>query len=521
MSAHASKGIRFLPKMPRLLGHAPRCLRKRGPRRPPGAAALHRLTEMLRIADQHRLRYPRHSTLASHICGASSTKRMSTVSNASGRDHSYAVRPPTCFAPSAANGWRNCEPTVLRSRPKSYLRRQIGAFMSAVGSAFICYCRSVTRWLQRSLRRINDLRVNARVTPWDGRLDRGIRSMAASIVSAVGVSVFVMFNAIFAMAKDANERPVSETNDASYHVPFTSGSSLLTGLHVSAALGGGAPHTFLLDTGSVGVLTPRAVLGADYQKFDPSLDTEFRYVSSGKTYFGQWVEVPLVLGVPAEWDGTGDYPVANVEVFAVDRPVAFDGGLFGVGFGIGGRADGGPERNPILQMRYHGARLRQGYIVSTEGVDVGLTAVNTAGFAFITLDRDGAGRDWRPPNGSVELSADFSPDGLEVQIPVLMDTGIKCMILWVSIDSRPPGLTADSLLRDGVSVRVSVPAQDPGTAPPLQYAFVTGDASQPMAPSEVEWRVGHGINTGRNVLAGADYLYDAMAGRVGFRVPPR
>jgi hypothetical protein len=106
-------------------------------------------------------------------------------------------------------------------------------------------------------------------------------------------------------------------------------------------------------------------------------------------------------------------------------------------------------------------------------------------------------------------------------MPVLMDTGIKRIILWVSTDSRPPGLTADSLLRDGVLESVSVPAQHPGTEPALQDAFVTGDASQPMAPSEVDWRVGHGINMGRNVLAGAEYLYDATAGRVGFRVPPR
>ncbi len=38
-----------------------------------------------------------------------------------------------------------------------------------------------------------------------------------------------------------------------------------------------------------------------------------------------------------------------------------------------------------------------------------------------------------------------------------------------------------------------------------------------MAPSHTEWRVGRGVNTGRNVLAGADYLYDATAGHIGFR----
>jgi hypothetical protein len=40
-----------------------------------------------------------------------------------------------------------------------------------------------------------------------------------------------------------------------------------------------------------------------------------------------------------------------------------------------------------------------------------------------------------------------------------------------------------------------------------------------MAPTQVEWRIGNGINTGINVLAGADYLYDATGGRIGFRAP--
>ena len=35
-------------------------------------------------------------------------------------------------------------------------------------------------------------------------------------------------------------------------------------------------------------------------------------------------------------------------------------------------------------------------------------------------------------------------------MPVLPDTGIKRMILWVSAESRPPGLTANSALRESV-----------------------------------------------------------------------
>ena len=243
-----------------------------------------------------------------------------------------------------------------------------------------------------------------------------------------------------------------ETNQASTHVPFTSGSSLAAGLRVRATLGGGAPHAFLLDTGSVGILTPRSALGPDFQQFDPSQDIKFQYVSSGKTYWGQWVKVPVVLGVPADWDGTGDYPVAQVEVFAVDRPVDFDGGVFGIGFGIDGHADGGPARNPLLHMSDHGERLNDGYIVSTRGVDVGLTAANTAGFAFIALDRNDSAADWRQPLGSVALSAPFSPNGFAVNLPILVDTGIKAMILWVGAGSAPPELASGSSVPDGVKV---------------------------------------------------------------------
>jgi len=306
---------------------------------------------------------------------------------------------------------------------------------------------------------------------------------------------------------------MSRTNEITYQVPFTSESSLAGGFHVSAMLGGGTPHAFLVDTGSVGILAPRQTLGPDYQNFDPAQDVEFGYVSSGNVYLGQWVRVPVALGVPAAWDGTGDYPMAHVEVFAVDQPADFDGGVFGVGFAIGGLADGGPARNPLLHLTYQGTHLSHGYIISTEGINVGLTSDNTEGFAFISLDRDASGEDWTQPLGSISLTGDFSAD-----LPFLLDTGIDEMILWVSVNHAPPNLPSDSAFPAGIAVSVSAPPEDQLAEPALQYSFVTGDMSQPMAPSQVSWRVGYGINTGRNVLAGADYLYDATTGRIGFRV---
>jgi hypothetical protein len=299
-------------------------------------------------------------------------------------------------------------------------------------------------------------------------------------------------------------------NDLSYRMPFTSDSSLADGLHLFAALGGGTPHRFQVDTGSVGILVPRRRLGPGYQDFDPSQDTKFGYVSSGKVYWGQWIRVPVVLGIPATWDGTGNYPVARLEVFAVDRPAEFDGGMLGIGFAIGGLADGGPARNPLLHLEYQGAELSRGYIVSSQAIDAGLTSRNAAGFALGTLKRNASGEDWMQPIGRLGL-----PGGFTADLPVLMDTGIDEMLLWLHVNDRPDALARFSEFPAGIEVSVTVPSADPA----LQYAFVTGDMSQPMAPSQVKWRDGYGINTGASVLAGADYLYDAAGGRIGFRTP--
>jgi hypothetical protein len=299
------------------------------------------------------------------------------------------------------------------------------------------------------------------------------------------------------------------SSDRSCFLPFTPASDLTSGLHLYAAVGAGAPHLFEIDTGSVGALVPRQSLGPAYQNFDRSLDVTFEYVSSGKVYCGQWVKAPVILGVPETWDGDGDYPMAEVEVFAVDRPTDFDGGILGVGFAIGGLADGGPARNPLLHLTYHGEKLRRGYIIRTQDLEAGLTSANTGGFAFVELQRNADGGDWMQPTGTLALPNNFSVD-----LPVLVDTGVPEMLLWLSPADRPPGTTNASKMPNGVAVTVSAP-----NASALQYSFVTGDATDPAAPSAVEWRNGTRINTGRHILASADYLYDAARGMIGFRRP--
>ena len=109
------------------------------------------------------------------------------------------------------------------------------------------------------------------------------------------------------------------------------------------------------------------------------------------------------------------------------------------------------------------------------------------------------------------------PNNFTVDLPVLVDTGVDEMLLWLSPADRPPGSANASKVPAGDAVTITAPAAP--NAPALQYSFVTGDATDPAAPSAVEWRDGKGINTGRGILASADYLYDATRGMIGFRSP--
>ena len=154
--------------------------------------------------------------------------------------------------------------------------------------------------------------------------------------------------------------------------------------------------------------------------------------------------------------------------------------------------------------------MRRSYIIRSQRIEAGLTPANTEGFAVIELGRNVESDDWMQPMGTLGL-----PDGFSADLPLLVDTGVGEMLLWLVAADRPSGLADDSELAAGVAVAITAPPSS--DAPALQYSFVTGDTSDPAGPSAVEWRDGKGINTGRHVLAVADYLYDAARGLVGFR----
>jgi subtilisin family serine protease len=101
-----------------------------------------------------------------------------------------------------------------------------------------------------------------------------------------------------------------------------------------------------------------------------------------------------------------------------------------------------------------------------------------------------------------------------------MDTGISRMMLWVNDGTSIAGVAAGEPFPPGIEIGIVVPASRTNAVPALQYSFKTGETSQPMSPSEVVWKAGNSINTGANVLNGADYLFDYAHGQIGFRIPP-
>ena len=69
------------------------------------------------------------------------------------------------------------------------------------------------------------------------------------------------------------------------------------------------------------------------------------------------------------------------------------------------------------------------------------------------------------------------PNNFSVDLPVLMDTGVDEMLLWLSPADRPLGSTNASKAPTGVAVTITAPAAP--NAPVLHYSFVTGDATNP------------------------------------------
>ena len=283
---------------------------------------------------------------------------------------------------------------------------------------------------------------------------------------------------------------------------------------------GGRPLRAVIDSGSTGIVVASSfVPGFEAM---PSLGpAKLTYTSSGRVMLGRWVVMPVTLsGREGASVTTDPLPVLVVtEVQCLDyarvcqpttepRNIA----MVGVGFAREGdkQSQSTPDKNPLLHVT-GGERRRQGYILSPEGVHVGLTAANTRGaFRYVKLERRPDGTDWAPLPGCITLNGAAPP----ACGSVLVDTGVSVMYMTV-----PPAQAAGAkgTLPDGTQVAISIGTQ--GSAFPL-YSFSAGDGG-PMTPSAIHLRVADNappfVNTSYHLLNGFDVLYDGEGGYVGFR----
>lgn len=292
---------------------------------------------------------------------------------------------------------------------------------------------------------------------------------------------------------------------------------------------GGPVRPILVDTGSTGIVVSASrIPNVEALPGEPGTLT---YSSSGRIMRGRWVSLPVGL-----WGADGaSVTTKPVPVLAVERidctPRARDCtpeeapghvAMMGIGFGREGdsQAQSTPDTNPLLNRA--GDRpeaLRRGYVLSREGVHVGLTEANTRGdWRFVSLaPHPTIPGEWQGVPACIALDGQTPACGR-----ALIDTGVTGMFLTLPPD-RVADAGGDGLapgLPPGTRVAVTFPAGN--GAPAAGYAFdVGGDA--PLAPSRIvlnTTRPKTFVNTGLHALNGFDVLYDADGGLFGFRPHP-
>jgi len=310
-------------------------------------------------------------------------------------------------------------------------------------------------------------------------------------------------------------------------IPYANGPIAMDRVpHVWLKLPGSRPHSFGMDTGSTGI-----VVAADH--FIPGPNDIHQgpgrliYNSSGRILNGE----RYTTDVEILRDEATPLATARVQVLRVTsigclehardcRPESNPRGVafMGVGFdrtGAQGTEPGTP-RNPFVSLvsLASGAPLssvRPGYIVTRDGVHLGMTAERTRGFAFIKLAPSAASRPGTPEWSAVPMAV--SVNGVSGNGSILVDTGINYMFL-----SPPEGTGLRRGTRAPEGSRIAVFLPDRRNPQPVFYDFTVGHRANPMHPERVEVVHDRGVfvNTGRMFLEGFDYLYDAAGGYAGF-----
>ena len=349
-----------------------------------------------------------------------------------------------------------------------------------------------------------------------------------------------------------------------FETPFSFGDQTTAGkppkinMQIGDYPSGGNPnpiHPFSLDTGSVGITVstsrPGAAL-ANGQYFKPGTNDILVY-SNVSTYYSSSTLTEtgsayltnvgifdpasnlmatarvLVLAVTQESctimsaDCKSSMSASCAGVSPCDYPkfIAYSGVGFRAGMAFAQATTDmlNPFTSLVSIAGVPNAKLRQGYVMTSTGVTLGLSSAATQNFAFIKLGNDSTvlqpnNVTWGHPTGALTIN------GVTGYAQILVDTGVGTMYLTPA----PGVIYSDGKGADGLPASSKITIAIPGmsSAFGMAYDFTTGSQTNPLAPTSYYVTTKDGtvadafVNTGRNVYQGYNYLYDADGGYVGF-----
>jgi hypothetical protein len=288
------------------------------------------------------------------------------------------------------------------------------------------------------------------------------------------------------------------------------------GWHLKVAIGGGRERSVQIDTGSIGFVVGHNAIGPDAA--GPLSAGRQEYTSNGLILLGHYYRAAVTFSAGGARAATVPITLLGVEQLACDPKYpkcslrgrsAASVGVLGVGFAR--RESIGSNAFLRIAAMMNGG-MHPGYIIAEDAITLGLTPENTRGFQFIRLRR--GPHDWMGAPACFGFPQ--NPGYKNMCGTILVDTGLASMIV-----SRAPALRPADIrnnIPDGTVVGIASPTFE---KPVMHYRFSVGDRG-PLSPTSIRWSsaAGNGafVNTGRNVIRGYDYLYDAKCGRVGFRV---
>jgi hypothetical protein len=318
----------------------------------------------------------------------------------------------------------------------------------------------------------------------------------------------------------------------SVSIPFPTPINSATVPQVYLRMTGGVATAFGMDTGSTGICVSSQffVPGPDDQDLGPGSTT---YSSSGIIWSGEMylTTVTILLKDATTTVATARVPVLRVtQQTCVSNPrdctpntnptVHFMGVGFNAGKGFSASVVEAAAANPFTNLAsmsgFPLATVRPGYVITKDGVNLGVSTAITQDMAFVKLPVNpltpsGAAPLWLSAPATITAGASTGAGTM------LVDTGVGEMLLSPAPGS---GLVAGSDAPIGTTVGVYMPGQS--TPQPASYSFTltsSAGACSAVMPGKVLVVADPGVfvNTGRMFLNAFDYLYDAKGGYVGYR----